>query len=363
VDLSLKKLSNLSKIRLPKEKLLFLLLLLHAGPSRGEPEEVVFEVVVQDEVDRSALPEHMRAQHPVLVRRVERALLARLTAMPHLRPRRLPATDADAAPQEAYRLHVALRKAHKVFSNEIRARRQGEWTDEGLGPEDGGRQYEVVSLPAVVSELNAELLGAKGERVLWSAVIDSTLFVARDEEFFLYNSWKYPGSSHPDMVKAFLADLLRLQQANRWVERTLAVSDRWFLSRPGDDLEASDHLARLLAEQVADEVAARLPLTGRIVEILRGDGDETLARVDLGRRHGLRPGLPLEVYRPEPSGSHIARLEVVRADSATAIARLVESRLLESRLDEDRSTETHRDAPRADDVVLSRHRPSRREAP
>jgi len=63
----------------------------------------------------------------------------------------------------------------------------------------------------------------------------------------------------------------------------------------------------------------RIP-RGRIAEVDEKNG--TLL-IDLGKRQGMRPGLQLHVYRYQPEPEYLGVLEIVSADTTTAVARML----------------------------------------
>lgn len=325
---------------------------LHLLDVEATPRATRIEVSVLDGVDPVSLPAHMRSQQGVLVRHLEREVIRALRASGRVDPQRASASGdrvGVAGPGVEYELTVHVEKADKVFRNEIRARFvEGQSVSE-LGPSDGGSQYEVVSHPSVAARLDMSLVRSDTRQTIWSTVLDSTGDILHDERLYLYNSWKYPGSSNPEVVRAFQADLMRLQEANRWVERTLGVADRWFLSRPGDDLTAVRVLFRELAQVAVDHVLANLPLEGRITEIV--DQQPNHARLDIGSRHGLHLGHRLQVRRPGVQGRQIGEIEIVKIDSVTSVGRL--TTLMGSVRTRGESIQVH-------DVVLSPKRPARR---
>ncbi len=63
----------------------------------------------------------------------------------------------------------------------------------------------------------------------------------------------------------------------------------------------------------------RIP-RGRVAEVHEKDGTLLL---DLGLRQGMRPGLQLHVYRYQPEPEYLGVLEVVSADTTSAVARML----------------------------------------
>lgn len=294
----------------------------------AQPRIYTIGVVVTDRVDSAVLPAHMRSHHPVLVRHLDRDVRGAVAAVGRFRTRRLPPLPdgesySDQAAQSVdFVLRVALIKAHKVYTNEILYNTRGEFSEAAdLGPRDGGSPYEVVSLPSLTAEIEVRLVDSRRDAILWSASRESTIVVSHDKRLFIYNAWKYPGSSDPSIVRAFLVDILRLQQANRWVDRALGVSDRWFISHPGDDLKAIRSLLSGLAASFGTDLEDNVPLEGRIQAVVPGRESEVEILLNIGARHGVVPRLRLDVWPPRPAQRKVGQIEVVSVDSTTAVAR------------------------------------------
>lgn len=272
-------------------------------PVSASPREYSIGVFVLDRVDTAGLPAHLRSQHPLLVRHLEIGVRRALQSISRLQIKHLPPVPVgesyalSAAQAVDFVVTLELEKAHKVFANETRYPTRAELQDEAnLGPRDGGTSYEVVSRPAVNAQFEVSLIDPSRDRSIWSALRDSTALVPHSEQLYIYNAWKYPGASSTALVRTFLADLLRLQEANRWVERALNVSDRWYLSQPGQDLRAAKELMLGLAGSFVVELERHLPLEGRIQSVLPTTGDDTLFLLDLGA--GARPP-----FLPTPTNS------------------------------------------------------------
>jgi hypothetical protein len=166
------------------------------------------------------------------------------------------------------------------------------------------------------------LIDAVDDKVLWSASRERSEIIPHGERAFLYNSWKYPGLSHPEMIRKFLANILRLQESSPWVERALNVADRWFISAPGRDLETAKQVVPLLVASFAGELDDNLPLEGRIEALLPRQEGSVQVRLNIGGQHGLQLGSKLDVYRAGLGSEQVGQVEVVRLDSASALAQL-----------------------------------------
>jgi len=289
------------------------------GVASAEPRATTLGVTIVDRVDMTVVPAHLRTQHPVLVRHLGLAVRRALGQVGRFRIQRLPGAAADDVDFE---VRIDLNQVQKVYTNELLYYTERELLDEvDLGPQGGGSQYEVVSLPSVNVEFDVRLVAPR-DVVLWSASLDSTVVVPHDESIFIYNTWKYPGATDPGLTRQFLADILRLQDANRWVERVLSVSDRWIISRPGDDLRTAQDIIGRLAASFAVDVDDHVPLEGRVLDQQTSAEGEVLVKLDVGGYHGLALRHRLELWRPPPAQKKVGQVEIVRLDSTTAVARI-----------------------------------------
>jgi len=329
-------------------------------PAASQPQIYTIGLVFTDRVDMTALPPHMQRQHPVFVRDLCQDMWDLFADLGRFRTLRLRITGEEDHPiyvggrSVDFVAHIILNKAYRIYRNRILYYYGGGeflYNRPHKGGQDGGGPYEVVSLPAITGQLEVKLVDPHKDEIFWSALHDSTAIVPYEEEIYLYNSWKYPGLSHPGLVRAFLADILRLQQANSSVERALNVSERWFVSAPSHDVEIAAGLLQGLANSFAADLDSNLPLEGRIEAMLPEQKGKPHVLLNIGERHGLEPRLQLEVWRPLPSAQKVGQLEVVEVDSTTAVARL---RKLEKKL------EKRGEGLQLLDRVISPKRPSRR---
>ena len=104
-----------------------------------------------------------------------------------------------------YIAHFILNKAYKTYHNQVNYFFNNE---NAFNPfDDGGvsedQRYEVVSKPAIIAQLEIKLINPRRNRIFWSDLRDSSATIPYDEQLFLYNTWKYPGASHPGLIRAF----------------------------------------------------------------------------------------------------------------------------------------------------------------
>ena len=328
-------------------------------PIAGQPQIYNIGLVFTNLVDQEALPLHLRQQHPAVVKEINqeaRKLFADLGRFRTLRLRSSGAIDDPVyhgAQSVDFIAHFILNKAYKTYHNQVNYFFYNEGAFSQI--DDGGRSedksYEVVSLPSIIGQLEVKLIDPHRDRIFWSDLRDSSAIIPYDEQLYLYNTWKYPGASHPGLVRAFLADILRLQMANPSVERALNVSERWFVSAPSSDLAVAKGLLKGLAADLAADIDANIPLEGRIAAILPEQKGKSHVQLNIGAQHGLASRMRLDVWRAEPSQQKVGQLEVVEIDSTTAIARL---RKLDKKL------RKRGEGLQLQDRVISSKRPSRR---
>lgn len=295
----------------------------------AQPQTCPLGLVVTDQVDLAGLPDHLKVQHPLLVDDLREKMRAALAQMG-----RFQILNWDATAEEnryIYHgsqsidlvLHVVLHRANKIFRNQvIYYYGIGDSSPRYKGPQEGGIDYEVVALPAISARLELRLVNLQKNKVLWSALGDSTAIVPYDGRVFLLNPRKYPGMTPPHLIREYLADLMRLQQSNRAVDRVLDVADRWFISRSSDDLQVAEALLLSLAGSFSEALDCNLPLEGQISALLPEAQGAQWVRLNIGAQHGLVPRLCLEVWRPLPAAQKVGQIEVIQVDSTTAVARL-----------------------------------------
>ena len=323
-------------------------------PANAQPHIYTVGLVFTDLVDQEALPVHLADQHPLLMREIERTLRDIFADIGRFRAVRLRSIGGASDPNQGeeavdYIAHFILNKAYKTYHNKVIHYENLGLFDDGRPSED--RSYEVISLPAIVGQLEVKLADPRRDRIFWSDLRDSSAVIPYDKQLYLYNSWKYPGASHPSLTRAFLADLLRLQMANPSTERALNVAERWFISKPSSDLAVAQGVLKGLAGNLAPDLDANLPLEGRIAALLPARKGKPHVRLNIGARHGLLKRMRFDVWRPRPSQQKVGQIEVVAMDSTTAIARL---RKL------DKELKKRGDGLQIQDRVISPKRPLRR---
>lgn len=309
------------------------LTILGAEPSPAQPQVYRLGLAVTSRIDTTALPRHLNQTYAQSLYDLRSDLHAIFRQMGRFRVRNTVAVPTEddytytySDPDRVdYIAHVELVKFYKIFRNRvIRYLNQDfDFSAESQQP------YEVYSMPAIEGRLAVKIIDVGRDKVIWSAQRDSTVVVPYDDFTFIYNLSKYPGWTHQALIRAHLADLLRLQDAHPTAGRMLQVADRWYISRPGDDIETSAVVLDALLEPLFGQIDANLPLEGRIAAVLPQRKGKQYARVDIGADHGLSHKLRLDVWRPLPSEQKVGQVEVVQLDSTTAVVRL---RKLEKKL-------------------------------
>lgn len=295
----------------------------------AQPHIYTAGLVITDGVMLSGLPIHLQTRHAELVAdlRVQVRLLL-------LQLGRLQVLNWDAnfsanrylyqgVGEVDYVVHVLLLRADKIFCNQIiYANQMMMGLPAGYGGQEAGLAYEVVSLPAISDRLEIRLVDPHRNKILWSALRDSTATVPFDPQGFILNTRKYPGLTPPQLLQENLAELMRLRQDNRSVDRLLDVADRWFVSKPAAEVKVSQKLLEGLVQSLAADLDSNVPLEGQITQLLPSEAATLRVQLDLGAQHGITPALRLEVWRPLPATQKVGELEVVAVDSTTATARL-----------------------------------------
>ena len=325
-------------------------------PANAQPHIYTVGLVFTDLVDQGILPVHLAEQHPRLMLEIERAIkdiftdLGRIRVVPlrSIREARDPTYHGKKSID--YIAHFILNKAHKTYHNQVIHYYENLGLLDDGGPSED-QSYTVISLPSIVCQLEVKLEDPHRDKIFWSDLRDSSAVIPYDEQLFLYNTWKYPGASHPGLTRAFLADLLRLQMADPATERALNVAERWFISKPSSDLAVARGVLKGLADNLAPDLNANLPLEGRIAALLPERKGKPHVQLNIGAQHGLTKRMRFDVWRPRPSQQKVGQIEVVDVDSTTAIARL---RKLDKKL------KKRGDGLQVQDRVISPKRPSRR---
>ena len=331
-----------------------LALVLRGQPANAQPHIYTIGLVFTNLVDQEILPVHLAEQHPRLMLEIERVIRDVFIGLGRFRvlPLRSIREGRDPPGQESidYIAHFILNKAHKTYHNQVIHHYENFGLLDDGGPSEN-QSYIVISLPAIVGQLEVKLVDLHRDKIFWSDLRDSSAVIPYDKQLFLYNTWRYPGASHPGLTQVFLADLLRLQMADPATERALNVAERWFVSKPSSDLAVARGVLKGLANNLAPDLDANLPLEGRIAALFPDRKGKLHVQLNIGARHGLTKRMRFDVWRPRPSQQKVGQIEVVDVDSTTAIAQL---RKLDKKL------KKRGDGLQVQDRIISPKRPLRR---
>lgn len=279
---------------------------------------------------------------------IDRCETVLLTAKLDKRGRSVFAEEVDT--DTDYALHFIVRHIDKLFRN--RTIYQSGYDIDRNQVGYGGAEpqsREIVALPALSSAMEVRLIHLNRNKVIWSTLQDSTVLVAHDNRF-VYNAEKYPGFTHPEIIRDHIAPILRQRQRRPSALRMLSVADRWFLSTPADDVATAEALLAGMIDNLMPEVDAQLPLYGTIASIVEGTDEKKNQRfrLDIGSQQGLVKKLRLDVFRDSKDAKKIGQVEIVSVDSSSSIARLHKL---------ERSVRKRGESLAIGDLVFSRKRP------
>ncbi len=303
-----------------------LLLLCWGQPETVEAEPRIYRIglVTVDAVAKELLPPHLvdiHGEFVVVLRRLVEGLfrdLGRFETAPWMAIREERRYEYSGPGDADFVAHFTLRSFGKIYRNES-VPRYGSLPS-ATGPSSS--PYEILSRPIISGRLEVELVDLQRNRIFWSSLRDTTAIVPHDPSIFLYNPGRYPGRNHPALISAHLADIIRLQAFNHSLQGAMAGADRWFVSLPGDDVSTAKSLLRGLVLSLRSEIDCNLPLEAHISQLLPDEVGKGQVMLDVGARHGLRPHMKLDLFRPLPSEQKVGQVEIVGVDSSTAIARV-----------------------------------------
>lgn len=251
--------------------------------------------------------------------------------------------DAD------YALHFIIRRIDKLFRNRTIYQSGYDVDRNQVGYRSTDSQTrEIVALPALSSAMEVRLIHLSRNKVIWSTLQDSTVLLANHNRF-VYNAEKYPGFTPPEIIRDYIAPILRQRQRRPASLRMLSVADRWFLSTPADDVAETEALLQGMVDNLIPAVDAQLPLYGTIVSLAGADEKKRQRfQLDIGSQQGLVKKLRLDVFRDQDATKKIGQVEIVTVDSSSSIARLHKL---------ERSVRKRGETLAIGDLVFSRKRP------
>ena len=289
----------------------------------SQPREWVVGVRVVD-LGPAGVPDHLQKVKPRLLDNLNERVQDLFEATGRCRSRdaariRRPTDDANA---DDYVAQVILRQLYKSYRNkeflgiarDLRADHAPLYSPETT---------ETRAEPILIGRLEFELLEARSGRVRWSASRDSTVTVPYGPYDYVINPSKYPDAIDPVIQEHFMADILRLSNVpGSPVRYTLDAADRWFISHPQEEVDTAAGLLMGLVGTFYQQLDGHLPLEGQIVELMTDEEGETHVALGIGTAHGVVENLKMDVWRSEPVGEKVGQIQVIEADSATAVARV-----------------------------------------
>ncbi len=216
--------------------------------------------------------------------------------------------------------HFVLKRADKIFRN-----RTLYFTDPQsairFGTEDT-LPRETVSLPALSIAFEIRLIDPKDGDIIWSALEDSTILLPHRERY-VYNPDKYPGYTHPEVIRDFIAPILMQRFRNPTALRMLQATERWYLSNPEGDGPTGERLIRAMVAGFLPKIDAQLPLYGSVISKLEPDKKKRPQyELSIGADQGIVLDLQLDVFRNGMPKTKIGKLKIVSVSPSKSVARL-----------------------------------------
>ncbi len=217
-------------------------------------------------------------------------------------------------------LHFVLRRIDRLYRN--RTLYYTEPSAATLSGSADSQPREVAALPALSAAIEVRLIETQRDKIVWSALQDSTIMLQHDNRF-VYNPDKYPGYTHPEVIRDYVAPIMRQRFKNPPSLRMLNSADRWYLSPLENDAAIGGHLIDCMIRDLLPQIDAHLPLWGTISTILATDEDNRPQyRIDRGANHGIIEGMQLDVFQRENRQMKLGRVKVVAVGPTSATVRL-----------------------------------------
>ncbi len=249
--------------------------------------------------------------------------------------------DAD------YALHFIIRRLDKFFRNRTTYQSGYDYSNTNYSAGQSSPR-EIIALPVLSAAIEVRLILLERGKVMWSTLQDSTVQMPHGKRF-VYNPEKYPGFTHPEIMRDYVAPILRQRLRRPSALRMLTVADRWYLSDSTEDITAAGALLKGMIDDLMPQIDARLPLYGSIISFMGADKkNRQQFQLDLGTKHGIVEKARLDVFRQSTAAEKVGQVEIVSVDSSSSVARL---RKLE------RSVRKRGETLAIGDRVISRQRP------
>ena len=284
-------------------------------------------IAISDDSDTDRQWDHLEALYGSARFRAQKAAMLGFQAIPRCRlvsrEARLDARGRSVfEPEEGidFVLHFVLRRVDRLYRN--RTLYYAEPSAATLSSSADAQPREVAALPALSAAIEVRLIEAQRNKIVWSALQDSTIMLQHDSKF-IYNPDKYPGYTHPEVIRDYVAPILRQRFKNPAALRMLNSADRWYLSPLENDAAVGGRLIDSMMRDLLPQIDAHLPLWGTISTVIAATtGDRPQYRIDRGAIHGIIEGIQLDVYQRENRQVKLGRVKVVAVAATSATVRL-----------------------------------------
>jgi hypothetical protein len=297
-----------------------------AAPALSQPRTLVIGVEIVDQVEPAGMPPHLQRVKPLLLDNLHQDLMVLFADLGRCKPLDLAVDRSNGSRAGSgavdFFAQVIVHQLHKSYRNKqyVGTSHDIHIADE-LYYEPG--ETEVTSEPILIARLEFGLVDAHKGKRFWSRMSDSTAAIPHGRYDYIFNPAKHPGAVLPESLQNFMADILRLTDVPRSPLRyILDAADRWFISKPQDDIDTAQGLLAGMAASFYTHLDSNLPLEGQAVELLPEKKDKTRVLLNIGAEHGVIPHLKLDVWRPLPTAQKVGQIQVVQVDSTTAVARV-----------------------------------------
>ena len=326
-----------------------------ANPALSQPRPLVVGVEVVDQVEPTGMPPHLLHAKPLLLDNLHQdmtALVNNLNRCKTLDFASFGSREINSASRPVdYVVRVVVNQLYKSYRN-----KQFFGTSHDIHLSDQ-RYYqpgerEVIAEPILIGRIEFGLVDTHKKKRIWSLMSDSTATIPHDRYDYIFNPAKHPDAVLAESLQNYMVDILRLTNVPRSpLRHILGAADRWFISRPRDDLDTAQDLLAGLAASSYSALDSNLPIEGQVLELLPPENDKTFVLLNIGAAHGVISRLKLDVWRPLPADQKVGQVQVVQVDSSTAVAKV---RKIEKKI------RKRGEGIQAGDRVISKKRKSKR---
>ena len=326
-----------------------------ADPALSQARSLVVGIEVVDQVEPTGMPPHLLQAKPLLLDNLHQdmtALVNNLNRCKTLDFAPFGSREIDRASKPVdYLVRVVVNQLYKSYRN-----KQFFGTSHDIHLADQ-RYYqpgerEVIAEPILIGRIEFGLVDNRRNKRIWSSLRDSTATIPHGRYDYIFNPARHPDAVLVESLQNYMADILRLTNVPRSpLRHILAAADRWFISRPRDDLDTAQELLAALAASSYQALDGNLPIEGQVLKLLPHESDKILVLLNIGAAHGVIPRLKLDVWRPLPGDQKVGQVQVVQVDSSTAVAKV---RKIEKKI------RKGGEGIRAGDRIISKKRKSKR---